>query len=195
MARRGRPGLSSGAALAFQAGIGGLGVLVIWLAGIPVAWHGLGLPAQLVLGALGAGVTYLALLALTLVPGVFPDSLERQMQGLYDFASGYPRWVLVALSLLAGVGEELLFRGAVQGWLSLHLGPGPALLLASLLFGLVHFVSLAYCVVATGLGVVLGTAYLWSGSLGLVMAWHALYDLLALYCLLRFPHVFGVHRR
>lgn len=101
----------------------------------------------------------------------------------------------MALSLLAGVGEELLFRGAVQGWLSLHLGPGPALLLASLLFGLVHFVSLAYCVVATGLGVVLGTAYLWSGSLGLVMAWHALYDLLALYCLLRFPHVFGVRRR
>ena len=45
-----------------------------------------------------------------------------------------------------------------------------------------------------GLGLVLGIAYYLSASLGMVMLWHALYDLIALYCLLQFPHLFGIHR-
>ena len=154
----------------------------------------MGWTAQLLCASLGAFVTYVLLLALSQLPGLFPDSLEQQMRALYWFARSYPPWVLVALSLLAGVGEELLFRGAVQGWLSLHLGPWPAIVLASVLFGLVHYVSLAYCVVAAGLGLVLGIAYYLSASLGMVMLWHALYDLIALYCLLQFPHLFGIHR-
>ncbi|MEC7377933.1 MAG: CPBP family intramembrane glutamic endopeptidase, partial [Pseudomonadota bacterium] len=58
-----------------------------------------------------------------------------------NFASSYSPAVLVLLSVLAGVGEELLFRGAVQGWLVAHTGPVTALLAASVLFGLVHYVS------------------------------------------------------
>lgn len=61
-----------------------------------------------------------------------------------------------------------------------------------MLFGLVHYVSFTYFLVATGLGLVLGTAYQLSGSLELVMVWHAVYDMLAIYCLLRYPHWFGV---
>ncbi|MFC6685708.1 CPBP family intramembrane glutamic endopeptidase [Marinobacter koreensis] len=82
--------------------------------------------------------------------------------------------------------------GAAQGWLVQHTGPWTAVIAASVLFGLVHYVSFTYFLVATGLGLVLGTGYQLSGSLGLVMLWHALYDMLALYCLLRFPHWFGV---
>jgi membrane protease YdiL (CAAX protease family) len=60
------------------------------------------------------------------------------------------------------------------------------------LFGLVHYVSFTYFLVATGLGLILGAAYVLSESLTLVMIWHALYDMIALYCLLRFPRWFGV---
>lgn len=194
MSRRARTGLSVASALALQSGVGVVGLVAIWWADIPLYWQGMGWTAQLLCASLGAFVTYVLLLALSQLPGLFPDSLEQQMRALYRFARSYPPWVLVALSLLAGVGEELLFRGAVQGWLSLHLGPWPAMVLASVLFGLVHYVSLAYCVVAAGLGLVLGIAYYLSASLGMVMLWHALYDLIALYCLLQFPHLFGIHR-
>jgi len=190
--KRRTSGISSNAALLFQGGIGVIGLLAILIFGIPVLLVGPGLWPSLFYGAVGAAVTYGMLLLLTRVPGLFPENLERQMQGLYDFATGYSPAVLVLLSLLAGIGEELLFRGAIQGWLMTHTDPMTAVLAASVLFGLVHYVSFTYFLVATGLGLILGAAYVLSESLALVMIWHALYDMIALYCLLRFPRWFGV---
>jgi len=190
--KRRTSGISSNAALLFQGGIGVIGLLAILIFGIPVLLVGPGLWPSLFYGAVGAAATYGMLLLLTRVPGLFPENLERQMQGLYDFATGYSPAVLVLLSLLAGIGEELLFRGAIQGWLMTHTDPMTAVLAASVLFGLVHYVSFTYFLVATGLGLILGAAYVLSESLALVMIWHALYDMIALYCLLRFPRWFGV---
>ncbi|WP_372998821.1 CPBP family intramembrane glutamic endopeptidase [Marinobacter sp.] len=190
--KRRKSGISSNAALLFQGGIGVVGLLAILVFGIPVLLLGSGFWPSLLYGAIGAVATYGLLLLLTRVPGLFPENLERQMQGLYDFATGYSPAVLVLLSLLAGVGEELLFRGAIQGWLMAHTDPVTAVLAASVLFGLVHYVSFTYFLVAAGLGLILGAAYVLSESLALVMIWHALYDMIALYCLLRFPRWFGV---
>ncbi|WP_192875815.1 CPBP family intramembrane glutamic endopeptidase [Marinobacter maroccanus] len=192
LGKRRKSGISSNAALLFQGGIGVIGLVAMLLFGIPVLLVGPGLWPSILLGALGASLTYAALLLLTRVPGLFPENLERQMQGLYDFASSYSPVVLILLSLLAGVGEELLFRGAIQGWLMANTDPVTAVLAASVLFGLVHYVSFTYFLVATGLGLILGAAYVLSESLVLVMVWHALYDMIALYCLLRFPRWFGV---
>ncbi|MEQ5817263.1 CPBP family intramembrane metalloprotease [Marinobacter sp. NFXS11] len=192
LGKRRKSGISSNAALLFQGGIGVIGLVAILLFGIPVLLFGPGLWPSILLGSLGAILTYAALLLLTRVPGLFPENLERQMQGLYDFASSYSPAVLILLSLLAGVGEELLFRGAIQGWLMAKTDPVTAVLAASVLFGLVHYVSFAYFLVATGLGLILGAAYVLSESLALVMVWHALYDMIALFCLLRFPRWFGV---
>ncbi|MCD1648776.1 CPBP family intramembrane glutamic endopeptidase [Marinobacter adhaerens] len=192
LGKRRKSGISSNAALLFQGGIGVIGLIAILLFGIPVLLVGPGLWPSILIGALGATLTYGALLVLTRVPGLFPENLERQMQGLYDFASSYSPAVLILLSLLAGVGEELLFRGAIQGWLMAKTDPVTAVIAASVLFGLVHYVSFTYFLVATGLGFILGAAYLLSESLALVMIWHALYDMIALFCLLRFPRWFGV---
>ena len=184
---QGRATISTTAALLFQGGIGLVGWLAIWLFDIPLMLNGLNLPEILLYGILGAGTTYLVLLLLTQLSWLFPDDLGSQMQALYRFAASY-RWpVLLTLCLLAGVGEELLFRGAVQGWLMQHTGPWTALLAASVLFGLVHYVSFTYFLVATCLGLILGGAYLVWGSLPMVMVWHAVYDMLALYCLLNYP--------
>ena len=186
--------MSASAALLFQGGIGVVGLAAIWLFDIPLLSGGLGLTEALLFGVLGAAVTYLLLLFLTQMSWLFPDDLTRQMQGLYNFASSF-RWpVLLALSVLAGVGEELLFRGAIQGWLIQYTGPWTAVLAASVLFGLVHYVSFTYFLVATGLGLLLGSVYQLSGSLELVMVWHGVYDMLALYCLVKYPHWFGVRR-
>lgn len=195
--RRSHSGISSGAALLFQGGIGVVGLVAVLVFDIPIQNSGLSWLQSVGLGCLGALVTYGLLILLTRIPGLFPEDLERQMRNLHDFAASFGWPVLVALSVVAGVGEELLFRGALQGWLAGSFGQMAAIAVASLLFGLVHYISFAYFLVATGLGLLLGTAYALSDSLALVMIWHAVYDMIALYCLLRFPHWFGVtsHRQ
>jgi membrane protease YdiL (CAAX protease family) len=87
---------------------------------------------------------------------------------------------LALLAALAGVGEELLFRGVVQAGLA-RLVPNPlALLSASVLFGLAHFATSTYAVVAGLMGLYLGGLFLLQGSLLAPIVTHALYDLVAL---------------
>ena len=91
-------------------------------------------------------------------------------------------WHLIALSLAAGVGEELLFRGWLQGTLLRELeilgigGVAFAIFLSSLMFGLVHPLSRGYVAVATVLGIVLGITAYWSQNLFMAIIGHAVYD-------------------
>jgi CAAX protease family protein len=92
---------------------------------------------------------------------------------------------LALLAALAGLSEELLFRGVVQSGLE-RLVPGPlALLFASVLFGLAHFATSTYAVVAGLMGVYLGLLLLVQGSLLAPIVTHALYDLVALFLVAR----------
>ncbi len=79
---------------------------------------------------------------------------------------------LFVISLTAGVAEEMLFRGVLQSQLGL--------LPASILFGLVHFVTPAYAIVATIMGFYLGLVFSIFDSLFAVVLVHTLYDLVAL---------------
>lgn len=94
---------------------------------------------------------------------------------------------LAAISVVAGVAEELLFRGLAQEALGQWLGLWPGILLASLLFGTVHLLTITYGVIVTCVGVYLGWCYAASGNLLVVIVSHALYDFLALVYLVRGP--------
>lgn len=92
---------------------------------------------------------------------------------------------MAIISLLAGVGEELLFRGLIQSGLQGRFGPWWAIAVASLLFGLVHAVSAVYFVFATLIGVYLGWLFLTAETLSVPILTHGLYDFLALIYLIR----------
>jgi hypothetical protein len=92
---------------------------------------------------------------------------------------------LALISSLAGLGEELLFRGVLQGYLSQRFGDTFGLGAASLVFGLFHPLSAAYIVLATVMGAYLGFAWTASGNLLVPIVAHGLYDFLALSILLR----------
>lgn len=94
---------------------------------------------------------------------------------------------LAAISLLAGVGEETLFRGVIQGALGRWLGPWTGLAMASVLFGLLHSITLTYAVLATLMGAFLGWLYVVNGNLLLVIVTHGLYDFVALLVLVKGP--------
>ena len=83
-----------------------------------------------------------------------------------------------ALSLTAGVCEELLYRGFLMWYLSHWLGIVPTLLLVSVLFGLGHSYQGVRGILTTGIvAVVLGLVYVVAGSLVPAMLLHAAGDL------------------
>ena len=90
------------------------------------------------------------------------------------------------ISLLAGLCEESLFRGVIQAKLAGSVGPMPAIILASLLFGLCHFVNWAYAIVAAAIGFYFGLIWQFTGNLLPPITTHALYDFAALVYFLRF---------
>lgn len=87
---------------------------------------------------------------------------------------------LALLAVTAGVSEEVLFRGVVQTGLARAVPVWLALVLTSAGFGLVHFASRAYAVVAGVMGLYLGALLLLQGSLLAPIVSHSLYDFVAL---------------
>lgn len=92
---------------------------------------------------------------------------------------------LALISLSAGVGEEMLFRGVLQATLTDWLGVGLGVSLASFLFGVLHPISISYIIIAGFLGVYLGGLWIFNGNLLTVMVTHAVYDFIALGYLIR----------
>ncbi|MFB6156299.1 MAG: lysostaphin resistance A-like protein [Haloferacaceae archaeon] len=97
-----------------------------------------------------------------------------------------PRFFLYMIPvslLLVGPMEELLFRGTVQGLLRRAWGPAAAVVVASALFGLVHWVALtgagsrvSYVAVAAALGLVLGAVYELTDNVVVPAAVHGVYN-------------------
>jgi membrane protease YdiL (CAAX protease family) len=93
----------------------------------------------------------------------------------------------LGISVLAGLGEEMLFRGVFQAFFADWLPFWAALLLASVLFGLLHSVTPAYAALATLMGAYLGWLWVYTGNLLVPVVAHALYDFLVLLYLMRGP--------
>lgn len=104
---------------------------------------------------------------------------------LRPLMQSWPIWQLAVLSITAGFCEEVLFRDILQGGLSPWLGTTGALLAASLLFGICHFITPGYALLATLIGIYLGGLWIASGNLFAPVVTHALYDFLALVYYLR----------
>lgn len=91
---------------------------------------------------------------------------------------------LAVIALLAGLGEEMIFRGIVQDWAADKMGgpygAGVGLAVAAVIFGLLHGITPAYAIMAGGIGLYLGAIWLATGNLLVPITTHALYDFLAL---------------
>lgn len=84
------------------------------------------------------------------------------------------------LSLAAGVGEEVAYRGYGLTLLAGVIGPWPAAVLTSLVFGAMHTYQGVLGVLRTTLlGLWMAAIFLWSGSLWPAVLTHTLLDLIA----------------
>lgn len=179
------------AGVVLEGGLGLVGIVLAWLLGVPhpmkhIVWSG-----EAVLWGLAG--TLPALLWLGVVMRL-PFRFCREVVHLLrlHFLPILRHWNLGQIALvcvLAGFGEEVLFRGVVQVALQ---GKGVTTLDyifgvggASVLFGLMHAVSPGYVLFATGMGIYLGLLYLWTNNLLVPIIAHAVYDLVVCIYLLR----------
>ena len=172
---------------------GGLGVLAIvfgWLVGLN--------PLELVVGDWWA----LAWGSLAAFPMLGALALSERLpfwpfNDIADVVDGVLRPLfakstvaeLAVISALAGIGEELLFRGLIQEglsrWIGEPMGVWIALVLASALFGLLHPMNGAYMLLAAVMGFVLGGLWIATGNLLIPIVAHGVYDFLALVWLVK----------
>ncbi|MEQ1531429.1 MAG: CPBP family intramembrane glutamic endopeptidase [Methylococcales bacterium] len=94
---------------------------------------------------------------------------------------------LFMLAAIAGLSEELLFRGVIQPWLENLWGLSAGLLVSNLIFGLVHAVTPIYALLAALVGIYLGVSLDFMGERNLLIPIiiHGLYDFLAFIALMR----------
>lgn len=126
----------------------------------------------------GWGLSLLGLVAVAL--GIAATNLLSELLQLPDllqedqFALAVHPLGILSITLLAPLGEELLFREATLGrMLRNGIRPWPALLASSLLFGVVHL-NPAQIFPATLIGLLLGILYYRTGSLLLPTLLHSL---------------------
>lgn len=167
-------------AIAFEGGIAVLAWLLAWLLGVPlgevlhVTWSALGwsvaltVPPLLIMGA-ASEIGWEPL-----------RRIRREIDELLALFGGATLADLAMVSLVAGVGEEALFRGVLQPVFASWTSPSWGLAGASVLFGLMHFVTPTYALLATAIGAYLGWLFLDTGNLVVPMGVHALYDFVAL---------------
>jgi len=112
--------------------------------------------------------------------------LRRQVEWL--IGEMFPSANMAQLALvaaLAGVGEELLFRGTLQTIFGWWTTPVVGLVIASVLFGAMHALSKVYFILATVIGFCFGWMTWYYHDLVGPMVAHGVYDFVALMYLSR----------
>lgn len=172
-----------------ELGLGLVAIVAGWIIGFDPRslvpdwrdWYSIG--EGLVVGCVAGVVLVFVMLILALVPLRSIQSLnehaERQLRLLL---SGLSVAQLIAVSLAAGVGEELLFRGLVMQWLigdmqscttqSLIFG----IIVSALVFGLAHPMSIAYVIFAFFMGLAMGVLHWYFQNLLVPIVAHWVYD-------------------
>lgn len=149
-----------------------------------------GILSPVVWGTVLGAVTFGAVIILTRLP--ISESLREVSRQLIPIFKGMSFAQILILSLGAGIGEELLFRGFLQQWLIGYYSIDLAIGIAAVVFGLLHFANFSYFLLTTVLGAAFGIAYHITGSLLLIMSWHAFYDLLAIWIFTNRPELLGL---
>ncbi len=138
-----------------------------------------------ILGTIPLCIIFLALNQIT------TESLQRIRQVLQETLGPSlekHHWTdLFVLGAIAGISEELLFRGVIQPWLENSWGMMAGLLVSSLMFGLVHAVTFLYFIMATAVSLYLGLYLDYDGTRNLLtpVIIHGLYDFFAFVVIVR----------
>ena len=112
-------------------------------------------------------------------------SMEDSMAGMMDFLAVFDTpakfiMAFITIAILAGIGEELLFRGLIQRkFMKAFENPHVAIWVTAIVFSAIHFQFYGF-LPRMLLGAVLGYFYYWSGNIWVPIAGHIFNNGLAL---------------
>ncbi len=118
-----------------------------------------------------------------LLTALFRNEFIKTYMQMADYFAGQHALEILAGGLLA-TGEEMIFRGVIlQAMVQLFdSGPVYAVLVSAVLFGLFHVIArkrlVLFSIWAVWEGIILGAVYLYTGSLLITAAVHAVHDVL-----------------
>ena len=172
----------------FEASLILIALFLGWVAGIDPFENISFSETAIVYGVIGTIPLFLMFLAMEKVQGAQVVNIRKLLlntlgPGLYRY-----HWTdLLILASIAGVSEELLFRGVMQPWLETSWGITAGLIGSNIVFGLVHAVTPLYALLATLVGIYLGLSLDYGGERNLLtpIIIHTLYDFLAFVALMR----------
>ena len=144
--------------------------------------------SALAYGVLGTIPLFLMFLGLEQVQGKSVVNIRKLL--LNTLGPGLHRYHwsdLFVLAAIAGVSEELLFRGVIQPWIESSWGITAGLIGSNIVFGMVHAVTPLYAVLAALVGIYLGLSLDYGGDRNLLtpIIIHSGYDFLAFVALMR----------
>ncbi len=168
-------------AVAFELGLVAVAAILGWLVGAPPFEQARLTVSALLVGAAATAPPLAVMWWCCRSPWPPFRRLVRELDATVRplFARCSPA-ALALIAAAAGIGEEALFRGVLQTAFGTATTPVIGLIVASVLFGVVHLVTPTYAVLATLVGVYLGGLLIVFQNLTVVITTHALYDLLAL---------------
>lgn len=178
-------------AVAFEGALAILAVVLGWLIGRnpldSLHWSA----AHFGLAAAAALVPLLVLIPCVLWPvGPLVDLLRVVEELLIPLFSHCRVVDLAIISVLAGIGEEMLFRPIAQRSIAELVGgaagPWVGLVGAAVLFAAAHWITTTYAVIAGLIGLYLGWLWMATGNLLVPITTHAVYDFVVLVYLVRF---------
>jgi uncharacterized protein len=168
-------------AMLFETALGFIGVVIAWGAGIGMA-NQLHVSQAAILRGIVASLPMLALLIACYKTEWQPlVRLRREVEKVVSELFAGCGWLEFSLvSLAAGIGEEVLFRGALQPLVIRGTVPWIGIVVVALLFGLAHALTQTYFILATLIGLYFGwLAYAYDDLIAPIVA-HAVYDWFAL---------------
>ena len=139
-------------------------------------------------GLMGAVILFLIFMMLYQVEINSLQQIRRVLQDtLGPILRDYHWTDLMVLAVVAGVSEEILFRGLLQPWMESSWGVTAGLIGSNIVFGLVHAVTPLYAVLAALVGIYLGLSLDFGGQRNLLtpIVIHGAYDFLAFIVVMR----------
>ncbi|MDD2658415.1 MAG: type II CAAX endopeptidase family protein [Methylococcales bacterium] len=172
----------------FEASLVLVAVFLGWVANIDPFKNIYFSETAIALGVIGTAPLFLMFLAMEQMQGKSVTDIRKLL--LNTLGPGLHRyhWTdLFILAAIAGVSEELLFRGVIQPWIEASWGMMAGLIVSNIAFGLVHAVTPLYAVLAALVGVYLGLSLDYGGDRNLLIPIiiHGFYDFLAFVALMR----------
>ena len=172
----------------FEASLVLVAVFLGWVAGIDPFKSIYFSETAIAYGVIGTVPLFLMFLALEKMQGESVTTIRKLL--LNTLGPGLHRyhWTdLFLLAAIAGVAEELLFRGVIQPWIEAAWGITMGLIVSNIVFGLVHAVTPLYAVLAALVGIYLGLSLDYGGERNLLIPIiiHGFYDFLAFVALMR----------